>query len=228
MIKFPEDKPQKPRMEPHNYFIYGRPMSGKTFFASYFPHALDINTDKNAEQSRIPDIQLLTNKKTGKPVKDVIGRLDSIIKDIPNHSFQTIVIDVIEDVVAAVTKQITEDAGEKYINDGKLSYGKGGSAVKQVIEGTVLDLKALPVNVIWISREEERTDFNTGTSEIVPALKPKYYNIVAGNCDLVIHTQKFGKDHYTRTVTNKRAAYKPEDISDPTIKKLLQSCKGMF
>lgn len=228
MIQFPEDKPKEPKMEPHNYFIYGQPMSGKTFFASYFPHALDINTDRNAEQSRIPDIQLFIDKKTGKPVKDVIGRLDGIIKDIPNHSFQTIVIDVIEDVVAAVTKQITEDAGETYINDGKLSYGKGGAAVRQVIEGTVLDLKALPVNVIWISREVEHTEFATGNAEIVPALAAKYYNIIAGNCDLVIHTQKFGRDTYTRTIEKKRAKYKPEDITDPTIKKLLKSCKGMF
>lgn len=227
MIEFPEDKPQKPKIEPHYYFIYGKPMSGKTFFASYFPHSLDINTDGNAKQSRIPPINLLTHK-NGEPVKDVRQRLKDIVQGLPGTTYQTIAIDTIEDVVSALAKQIVEEAGEKDINSGSLSYGKGTGRLKSDIENLVLDLKALPINVIWISREEEKTDLAAGTSETVPALKTKYYNIVAGNCDLVIHTQKFGKDTYTRTVTDRRAKYKPDDISDPIIRKLLESCDGMF
>lgn len=227
MIEFPEDKPQKPKIEPHYFFIYGKPMSGKTFFASYFPHSIDINTDGNAKQSRIPPLNLLTHK-NGKPVKNVYQRLKDIIEYLPKTTFQTVVIDTIEDVVSALAKQIVEEAGEIDINSGSLSYGKGSGRLKSQIETLVLGLKALPVNVIWISREEEKNDLAAGTSEIVPALKTKYYNIVAGNCDLVIHTQKFGKDTYTRTITNRRAKYKPEDISDPTIRRLLESCDGMF
>lgn len=227
MVKFPEDKPRKPKMEPHYYFIYGKPMSGKTFFASYFPHALDINTDDNAKQSRIPYISLLRDE-NDRPVENVIKRLDEIIQGLPETTYRTVVIDTIEDVVSAVTKQITDENGEKYITDGKLAYGKGSSMVKKVIEDLVLELKSLSVNVVWISREEEKTDFASNTSETVPALKTKYYNIIAGNCDLTIHTQKFGKDTYTRTIENKRANYKPSDITDPTIKQLLESCDGMF
>ena len=227
MIEFPEDKPRKPKNEPHYYFIYGKPMSGKTFFASYFPHSLDINTDGNAKQSRIPPINLLTSQ-NGEPVKDVRQRLKDIVQGLPGTTYRTVVIDVVEDVVSALAKQIVEEAGETDINSGSLSYGKGSSRLKSDIENLVLGLKALPINVIWISREEEKIDLAAGTSEVVPALKPKYYNIVAGNCDLVIHTQKFGKDTYTRTITDKRAKYKPEDISDLTIKKLLKSCDGMF
>ena len=227
MIEFPEDKPRKPKNEPHYYFIYGKPMSGKTFFASYFPHSLDINTDGNAKQSRIPPINLLTSQ-NGEPVKDVRQRLKDIVQGLPGTTYRTVVIDVVEDVVSALAKQIVEEAGETDINSGSLSYGKGSSRLKSDIENLVLGLKALPINVIWISREEEKIDLAAGTSEVVPALKPKYYNIVAGNCDLVIHTQKFGKDTYTRTITDKRAKYKPEDISDLTIRKLLKSCDGMF
>lgn len=227
MITFPEDKPRKPKKEPHYYFIYGKPMSGKTFFASYFPHALDINTDNNAKQSRVPYISLLSDE-NNKPVKDVIKRLDEIIKNIPNTSFKTIIIDTVEDVVSAVTKQIADEAGEKYITDGKLAYGKGSSMVKKIIEDLVLELKALSVNVVWISREEEQTDIVAGTTKTVPALKTKYYNIIAGNCDLVIKTRKLSSDSYFRTIEDKRADYKPEDISDPTIRQLLESCSGMF
>ncbi|ART97467.1 AAA family ATPase [Lactobacillus gasseri] len=230
MIRLPEDKPIKPKKEPKYYFIYGEPMSGKTFFASYFPHVLDINTDNNASQSRAPSIQLLTDE-NGQPVYDIIGRLDEIIKLISKSTFKTIVIDTIEDVVSAVTKQITDSANEKYITDGKLAYGKGSSMVKKVIEDLVLELKSLPVNVIWISREEEQNDIAAGTSKIVPALKTKYYNIVAGNCDLVIRTSKTGDGQnttYYRQIKSRRSNYIPQDITNPQVRNLLASCMGMF
>lgn len=226
MIKFPEDKPRVPKKEPRYFFIYGKPMSGKTFFASYFPHALDINTDDNAEQSRVPFVSLLKDE-NNEPVSDIRGRLFEIIKGLPQTSFKTVIIDTIEDVVDAITKQITDEAGEKYISDGKLSYGKGSGMVKKVINDLVLDLKALPVNVIWISREEEQTDIASGVTKNIPALKQKYYNIIAGNCDLVIRTQKTGKEHI-RVIKEKRADYKPEDISDEQVRKLLTRCLGMF
>lgn len=230
MIRLPEDKPRVPKKEPRYFFIYGEPMSGKTFFASYFPHVLDINTDNNASQSRAPSIQLLTDENE-QPVNDIIGRLDEIIKLISKSTFKTIVIDTIEDVVSAVTKQITDSANEKYITDGKLAYGKGTSMVKKVIEDLVLELKALPVNVIWISREKEQNDIAAGTSKIVPALKTNYYNIVAGNCDLVIRTSKVGAGqniHYMREVKAARTKYLPENITNKRVLDLLLTCEGMF
>ena len=227
MITFPEDKPRKPKKEPHYFFIYGLPMSGKTFFASYFPHALDLNTDNNAKQSRVPSMSLLTDE-NDKPIKDVIGRLDEILKGIPQTTFKTIIIDTIEDVEDAFIKQVTEEAGEKYITDGKLAYGKGTGMVKKLVNDLVLELKAMQVNVIWISREIEQSDIANGTTKIVPALKPQYYNIIAGNCDLVIRTQKLGPNTYYRSAEEKRSNYTPEDITDPTIRQLLESCHGMF
>ena len=227
MIVFPEDKPRKPKKEPRYFFIYGAPMSGKTFFASYFPHALDINTDNNAKQSRVPFMSLLTDE-NDQPITNVIQRLDDIIKGLPQTTFRTIIIDTIEDVVSAVTKQIANEAGEKYITDGKLAYGKGPSMVKTIIENLVLELKALPVNVVWISREKEQNDLAAGTSKPVPELKNTYYNIIAGNCDLVIRTQKLGPNSYYRSVEDKRSTYEPEDITDPRIRQLLESIPGMF
>lgn len=227
MITFPEDKPRKPKKEPRYFFIYGAPMSGKTFFASYFPHALDINTDNNAKQSRVPFISLLTDE-NDQPITNVIQRLDDIIKGLPQTTFKTVIIDTIEDLVSAVTKQIADEANEKYITDGKLAYGKGSSMVKKIIEDLVLELKSLPINVIWISREEEQSDIAAGIIKVVPALKTKYYNIIAGNCDLVIRTQKLGPNSYYRSIEDKRSAYEPEDITDPRIRQLLESIPGMF
>ena len=69
---------------------------------------------------------------------------------------------------------------------------------------------------------------STGSTQAKPSLKTKYYNIVNGNCDLVIHTQKFGTETYTREVTDRRAAYKPENITNERVRQLLESCRNMF
>lgn len=230
MITFPEDKPRNPKPQPRYFFIFGEPMSGKTYFASFFPHAIDLNTDDNAEQSRVPSISLLKDENK-KPVKDVIGRLDEIIKGLSKTTFKTVIIDTIEDVVGAIEKQITEESGEKYITDGKLAYGKGGSMARKILTDLVLELKALSMNVIWISREEQRGDITTNSYEPVPALKTKYFNIVNGNCDLVIRTKKVGQGQnisYFRTIESRRTNYEPENIVDERTLKLLASCNGMF
>ena len=91
-----------------------------------------------------------------------------------------------------------------------------------------MDLKALPMNIIYISREISVGGDDGSAPEPMPSLKPKYYNIVNGNCDLVIHTQKFGKYTYTRTITDRRTKYEAKNITDPRIKQLLESCDGMF
>jgi hypothetical protein len=226
----PEDKPVKPKLEPHNFFIYGKPMAGKSYFASFFPHPLVLNTDGNANQGTAPNIQLVNKKdKTGKIVKTARSQVEEAVLALQTQSttFQTIIIDTIEDLCVLVEQAICAEYGVKSLNDGKLSYGKGSSIIKQFLQDMVMDLKALPMDVIFISREIEVADIQSGSTEIKSALKDNYYNIVTGNCDLVIRCQKTGKDHI-RTIEEKRADYKPSDISNEQIRKLLASCFGMF
>ena len=95
----------------------------------------------------------------------------------------------------------------------------------------VMDLKALPLNVIYISRELSNTDENTGVTTYEPSLKTKYYNIVNGNCDVVIRTKKIGDGQnasYFREVKALRTMYNPANITDHRILQLLESCTGMF
>ena len=125
-----------------------------------------------------------------------------------------------------IEQAICLDNGVQALSD--VPYGKGYSLFNAILQQFVMDLKALPMNVIFISREIEVTDENSGRTELKPSLKTKYYNIVNGNCDLVIHTQKFGKDTYTRTITDRRTKYEAKNITDPRIKQLLESCDGMF
>ena len=125
-----------------------------------------------------------------------------------------------------IEQAICLDNGVQALSD--IGYGKGYAMFNAVLQQFVMDLKALPMNVIFISREIEITDENSNRTELKPSLKTKYYNIVNGNCDLVIHTQKFGSDTYYRSVEDRRTVYEPENISDPKVLRLLSSVKGMF
>lgn len=228
MIKLPEDKPVTPHLEPHNFFIYGKPMSGKSYFASFFPHPLVINTDGNSKQGTAPSIQLRNVRDSHGNLKEsALQTIDDIVTQLqqPGVTFQTIVVDVIDDVCVLLEQAICLEEGVQSLSD--IPWGKGQAWFNNVLQQFVMDLKALPMNVIYISREQEHTDFQTGTSETTPSLKEKYYNVVNGNCDLVIHTMKRGNSYY-RKVEDKRAQYTPEDITDERVRKLLESCMGMF
>lgn len=231
MSILPEDKPVKPKIEPHNYFIYGRPMAGKSYFASYFEHPLVLNTDGNANQGTAPSVQLMNKKdRNGNLVQDVRNQVKEAILELQttNTTFKTVVIDVIEDLCVMAEQAICIQYGVESLNDGPLGYGKGSSILKTFLQDVVMDLKNLPMDVIFISREIEVSDITKGTSEIKPALKDSYYNIVTGNCDLVIRCRKLGAGKYLRTVEDKRAPYKPENITSKRIRDLLASCVGMF
>lgn len=235
MITLPKVEVLHPKPEPHNFFIWGKPMTGKSYFSSFFPNPLVLNTDGNSTQGTAPSIQIrnLRDEK-GNLRQSAIKQLDEIItalqgenmKRKPEERFQTLVVDVIEDLCVMIEQAICLQEGVQSLAD--IGYGKGYSMFNAVLQQFVMDLKALPMNIIYISREIEITNEQTNRTESKPALKDKYYNVVNGNCDLVIHTQKLGADSYYRSIDAKRTDYKPENITDPKIKKLLESCRGMF
>lgn len=238
MISLPKVQTLKPKSEPRNFFIWGSPMTGKSYFASYFPNPLVLNTDGNSKQGSAPSIQLrnIRNEK-GRLSQSVIKQLDDIItalqvenpKRPADQQFKTIVIDVIDDICVMIEQAICLDAGVQALPD--ISYGKGYAMFNTALQQFVMDLKALPMNVIYISRELSITDENNGVTAYEPSLKTKYYNIVNGNCDVVIRTKKIGDGQnasYFREVKALRTMYNPANITDHRILQLLESCSGMF
>lgn len=229
VIQLPKDETLHPKTQPRNFFIWGATMSGKSYFASFFPHPLVLNTDGNSEQGTAPSIQIRNiRNQDGSLKQSAIQQLDDVVTALQatDNTFQTLIVDVIDDICVMIEQAICLDNNVQALSD--IPYGKGYAMFNTVLQQFVMDLKALPMNVIYISRELAITDEQTGSTEFKPSLKTKYYNIVNGNCDLVIHTQKFGKDNYTRTITDRRTKYQEENITDARIKKLLKSCDGMF
>lgn len=235
MIDLPKPKKLEPKAQPHNFFIWGAPMSGKSYFASFFPNPIVLNTDGNSEQGTAPGFQIRNLRdKNGQPTQLVTKQMDDIILALQNQaqgedSFKTVVVDVIDDIIVMLEQAICWDNGVKSLGD--IPYGKGYALFNTALQQLVMDLKALPMNIIYISREISITDENTGATTYHPSLKTKYFNIVNGNCDVEIRTKKVGDGvnaSYFREVKSLRTQYEKKNITDKRILKLLETCNGIF
>jgi len=226
MFQLPKNEPQVPKDTPRNFFIFGETMSGKSYLANEFPSPIIINTDGNAEANTVPAIQLSNVKdRNGKITKSVIDQLSEIVLALQTqqHSYKTVIVDVIDDVIEMIRIAICNEYNVRSLGD--IPWGKGRELFNQTLGELVLDLKALPVNVIYISRQITKTDPNTDQVSEIPSLKETYVNLINGNSDLMIQTQKVG-NNYIRKVDRKRKAYKAEQVDDKKILSILQSIKG--
>lgn len=232
MFKLPENKPQVPKDTPRNFFIYGETMSGKSYLANEFPNPIVLNTDGNAEANSVPSIQLVNEKNgQGRITNSVIKQLSEILLALQTqkHSYETVVIDVIDDVIEmikiAVCDELTPSGKPRIKSLSEIPYGKGYDFFNQAITELVIDLKALPMNVIYISRQISEYDDNGNATKDKPSLKDKYVNLINGNSDLMIHTEKIG-NNYNREVDRRRKAYYVDQVDDKEILKILSTVRG--
>lgn len=223
----PKNQPKKTIDTPRNFFIWGQTMHGKSYLASQFPNPVIFNTDGNADAIETPSVDLKNERdpKTGQISFSVVDQLNELIKELEttDHGFETIVIDVIDDVVTLIEQAICEENGVQYIGD--LPYGKGFGIFKSIFTALVVKLKALPMNVIYISRYS--TINENGIEKPVPSLSVKHLNTVNGNCDMNILCQKIGKN-YIRRAVDRRKAYQREWIEDQRILEILDTVIGAF
>lgn len=235
MIDLPKPTKLEPKAQPHNFFIWGAPMSGKSYFASFFPNPIVLNTDGNNEQGTAPGFQIRNLRdKNGKPTQLVTKQMDEIILALQNQdqvedTFKTVVVDVIDDIIVMLEQAICWDNNVKSLSD--IPYGAGYALFNTALQQLVMDLKALPMNIIYISRENSITDDSTGATTYHPSLKTKYFNIVNGNCDVEIRTKKVGDGvnaSYFREVKSLRTQYEKKNITDKRILQLLETCNGIF
>jgi hypothetical protein len=226
MSILPPNKPQTPKDTPRNFFIWGPTMGGKSFLASQFPNPLVFNTDGNAEANTVPSVQLRNIKdQNGKIKRSVIDQLDKLITALQTekHTYETVVLDVIDDIVVMIEQYICDREDAETLGD--IPYGKGYAAFTNIFQSLVIELKSLPMNVIYISRNATKME---GQTEIdIPSLKEKHQNIVNGNCDLSIQCKKVGKN-YIRVAKARRKDYMRDQVDDKAILKLLDSITGVF
>lgn len=227
MAALPANKPKQTIEVPRNFFIWGPTMNGKSYLASEFPNPVIFNTDGNAKQIATPSVDLKNARdpKTGAITKTVVEQMLELIKELEQgkHTFETVVIDVVDDLITLIEQAICEENGVDYVGD--VPYGKGWGLRKTFITSIVVRLKALPMNVIYISRYATKLDNNVELP--IPSLPDKDLNIVNGNCDLNIMCQKIGKS-YLRRVVDRRKVYEREWVQDERLLTILDSLTGAF
>ncbi|HFI0394845.1 TPA: AAA family ATPase [Streptococcus suis] len=225
-FKLPANKPQVPVDTPRNFFFYGATMSGKSYLANEFPNPIILNTDGNASANSVPAIQLVNEKdQSGRITKSVIEQLSEILLALQTqkHTYETVVVDVIDDVIDMIKIAVCGQFEVKSLSE--IGYGKGYDYFNQALTELVIDLKALPMNVIYISREITEYNDDGKAVKTLPSLREKYVNLINGNSDLMIRTEKLG-NNYNREVVRKRKTYKSDQIDDKAILKILQTIDG--
>lgn len=222
----PPNKPQKTVDTPRNFFLFGASMHGKSTLAGEFPNPFFIDTDGNAKANPFPSEAVRNVRgKDGKIERSVIDQLDDIITALQTqkHTFETLVIDVVDDIVVMIEAAICDREGVETLAD--IGYGKGYAAFKSIFQQLVIELKALPMNIVYVSRISTKTENNVTIEE--PSLPEKHVNIVNGNCDYMIQCKKIGKNHI-RQVRAKRKNYVREQIDDANILAILDTVTGAF
>ena len=226
----PPNEKKKPKETPRNFVIFGGTMEGKTYFSEEFPNPLNLNTDGNADMIETPSINIRNERgKDGKIVKPASEHLAEIIAalEMTDHTYETVVVDVIDDIVTLFEQEITEEHGVKSIGD--IAWGKGHQLLGMAVRVLVMRLKELSMtrkmNIIYVSRLNiiEEND----VEKYVPSLPIKWLNIVNGNSDYMILCRKVGKN-YIRRAVDKRKNFDRDLVDDERILNLLDTVSGAF
>lgn len=230
MSILPKNVRKIPKETPRNFVIFGGTMHGKTYFADEFPNPINLNTDGNAEMIETPSISIRNERDSkGKITKPASESLIQAIVELEagKHTFETIVIDVIDDIVTLFEQEVAEEHGVKNIGD--IGWGKGHSTLEMMVRVLVMRLKELTMrtnmNVLYLSRLNiiEEND----VEKYIPSLKLKWMNIINGNSDYTILCRKVGKN-YIRRVDSKRKNYERDKVDDEVIRNLLDTVSGAY
>lgn len=162
-------------------WFYGLPFSGKTFLANKFPTPLMLNTDGNYKQVDAPVIRIIdevttegriTKRKYAWEIfKEIIDELEK--KD---NEFETIIVDLLEDVYDACRVKVCVDNGWDHESDDSF---KAYDMVRSEFLRTLKRLLNLDYNVVLISHEDTSKDITKKTGDKVTAIKPNLQEKVA-------------------------------------------------
>ena len=191
-------------------------LPGKTYLAREFESPLIVNTDGNATKVNTPSIAI----KNFAEFAEVIQALET-----EKHTYKTVIIDLIDDIETMLNIHICEIAKVEALAD--IPFGKGYAKFNDTWKKLMIKLTQMNMNVIFISHSIEKSENNGQTMYQAPSLGQKPLNACMGRCDFSIQTKKIGSN-YIRICTNKREAYKEEDIKDKKVLEILKTIKNIF
>lgn len=158
-------------------WLYGKPFSGKTYFANQFPNAFIINTDGNAKYYDSDHVKV----KNYKEFAEALSKFDS-------KKYDTLVIDVLEHIYDFTREYFLEKNNVDHESD--LEWGKGWTLVREGFWTLINKIASIDADVILISHEEEylvKSKLGVEKTHYKPALVDKLHDRVCGLMQLVGH-----------------------------------------
>lgn len=186
-------------------WVYGEPNIGKTTFANQFPNALMINTDGNIKYVDSPAVDLIGDGKSD-PWENFVNYCDEFLKG--GHGFDTIVIDLVEDVYQYARAYYCKKL--KVEHEGDLGFAKGYDIVRNGFLYPLRKLANSEYNVVFISHEmanvvKDRVGRETTT--FAPNITEKVAKKISGMVEITGRISVKSKENEDGTVEDKRIIY---------------------
>lgn len=193
-VTLPENKRREiTTVKKHKLWIYGQPFSGKTTLADKFPNPFILNTDGNTKYVTAPDVLIADKVETNGRLVDTTlawelfkAYVDKLAEK--NNTFETIVVDLIEDMYEYCRQYIYKEMGITHESDDSFrAWDKVRTEFLTVIKKLInLDYE----NIILISHEDVSRDITKRTGDKITAIKPNINDKtalkLAGMVDVVI------------------------------------------
>lgn len=196
-MNLPENKKRNVEIPDHKVvWIYGKPFSGKTTFASNFPDVLMLNTDGNIQFIDSPYISIKDKVETmGRLTKRQFAweTFKETVKELEKkeNTYKTIVIDLIEDLYDMCRVYEYDQMGIHHESDEPF---KSYDIIRNEFFRELKKLTAAGYeNIVFISHEDESQIISRKTattkSGMVTYIKPnitnKVANKISGMCTVV-------------------------------------------
>lgn len=174
-------------------WLYADSYVGKTTFMDQFDDVLMINTDGNTDNITSPVFSLKDEvTKEGRMTKRKFAWLTflEIVQELEvgnTEGYKTIVIDLMEDLREDCRNYIMDKYSWEHESDG--SYGKGWSMVTKEFDNAIKRLKAIGLQIVYISRELKKDVTLKGNSvrtTYQPNIDDKTANFLTGTVDITM------------------------------------------
>lgn len=189
-------------------WIYGAPYTGKTYLANTFPNPLILNTDGNYKFVDAPYVEI-KDRNEGRVVKSGWEVFKEVVDELAvgagTNGFDTIVVDLLEDVKQYCRQYILDREGITHESDA--AWGKGWSLVDNEFGPTLMKLKGLNYkHIVFLSHEQDETvTMRTGEkiTKYIPKMK-RDMDLVSGITDF---TGRLVAEGNERTISIKESQY---------------------
>ena len=223
MSLLPKNEPTKIDLTPKMFVIGGPAMSGKTYNACKFPNPILINTDGNCSKVTTPSIYL--NDRKYKTYKEKMELLFGVLKELneTETTYQTIVIDLIEDVFDICEGYVLEKY--KVDNLSKVpGYATGYTERKVNMQNVISALKTL-TNKYYVVVITHTVDKVVDDKQVTMSmLKEDFYILLEGKADAVVSCKKLGNTYITK-MTKMRNNYKDAEVQKSVNKEIMEVIK---